>query len=47
LPDLIGEVVPAREGLRPELSIPELRFYGIGEVVPAREGLRLLGKCYS
>jgi len=38
---LIGEVVPAREGLRP-LFLKRASFFSkIGEVVPAREGLRL------
>jgi len=40
--DIIGEVVPAREGLR--LIAPnnrrEIHVLVIGEVVPAREGLR-------
>ena len=36
----IGEVVPAREGLRPDLDQRPHQRPGIGEVVPAREGLR-------
>jgi len=37
----IGEVVPAREGLRPYHGLSPLTSFEIGEVVPAREGLRL------
>ena len=36
----IGEVVPAREGLRPLTIAIKETFVVIGEVVPAREGLR-------
>jgi len=37
----IGEVVPAREGLRLSYSMLQpLSSITIGEVVPAREGLR-------
>ena len=37
----VGEVVPAREGLRPKaFRVPTL-IELVGEVVPAREGLRL------
>ena len=36
----IGEVVPAREGLRPLNALLHGNIKGIGEVVPAREGLR-------
>jgi len=38
----IGEVVPAREGLRPPYNIVYSKAGAIGEVVPAREGLRLI-----
>jgi len=38
----IGEVVPAREGLRQKkIANNVFSFSKIGEVVPAREGLRL------
>jgi len=36
----VGEVVPAREGLRPLSLLSITFFFLIGEVVPAREGLR-------
>jgi len=40
---LIGEVVPAREGLRHTTLVALIiKTSFIGEVVPAREGLRLL-----
>jgi len=38
----IGEVVPAREGLRRQVSPSIVPVPPIGEVVPAREGLRPL-----
>ena len=39
----VGEVVPAREGLRLSPLAKILYFLPlVGEVVPAREGLRLL-----
>jgi len=38
---VVGEVVPAREGLR-LLAVVSMQLINIvGEVVPAREGLRL------
>ncbi len=38
----VGEVVPAREGLRQDFQLSgTLHFPLVGEVVPAREGLRL------
>jgi len=45
----VGEVVPAREGLRPLLDNKntESLHIHVGEVVPAREGLRLPGNCSS
>ncbi len=43
----VGEVVPAREGLR--LCLLDLFDAGVsvGEVVPAREGLRLASLVFS
>ena len=38
----VGEVVPAREGLRPTSIIVSAMTDAVGEVVPAREGLRPL-----
>jgi len=38
----IGEVVPAREGLRLQIRGQSNDQLRIGEVVPAREGLRQL-----
>ncbi len=41
----VGEVVPAREGLRQLLNESLARgFSEVGEVVPAREGLRQISK---
>jgi len=38
---LVGEVVPAREGLRPSIEVTVAALAAsVGEVVPAREGLR-------
>jgi len=37
----VGEVVPAREGLRLCLQLLLMQLPKVGEVVPAREGLRL------
>ncbi len=42
----VGEVVPAREGLRPsQISLMWADRVFVGEVVPAREGLRLPPRC--
>ena len=41
----VGEVVPAREGLRHPLNGFSFELFAVGEVVPAREGLRLLVSC--
>gem|GEM_PF-3858797 len=40
----VGEVVPAREGLRrAAINSSNVFLPAVGEVVPAREGLRLFG----
>ena len=40
-PNSVGEVVPAREGLRLRSTGLAMNDRPVGEVVPAREGLRL------